>query len=155
MELTTRAFSDTARQVILDGIRRSAQGVALSAGVPDDRAPIVTVLENESTPVLTNDPALNARVKATLVKTLGAQNVFEDARLMGSEDFGIFGLDGHKIPTVMFRLGAMDPAKFAAAQAQGKLLPGTHSSRFEPLPEPTLRTGVTAMTSVAMALLQK
>jgi len=153
--VATRAFSDTARQVILDGIRRSAQGVALSAGVPDDRAPIVTVLENESTPVLTNDPALNARVKATLVKTLGAQNVFEDARLMGSEDFGIFGLDGHKIPTVMFRLGAMDPAKFAAAQAQGKLLPGTHSSRFEPLPEPTLRTGVTAMTSVAMALLQK
>jgi hippurate hydrolase len=73
---------------------------------------------------------------------------------MGSEDFGVLGLDGHKIPTVMFRLGAMDPAKFAAAKAAGKLLPGTHTSRFEPLPEPTLRTGITAMTSVAIALLQ-
>jgi hippurate hydrolase len=48
----------------------------------------------------------------------------------------------------------MDPAKFAAAKAAGKLLPGTHTSRFEPLPEPTLRTGITAMTSVAIALLQ-
>jgi hippurate hydrolase len=71
-----------------------------------------------------------------------------------SEDFGVFGLEGHKIPTMMFRLGAMDPAKFAAAEAAGKALPGLHNSRFEPLPEPTLRTGVTAMTALAIALLQ-
>ncbi len=154
MELTTRAFSAEARQIILDGIRRTAQGVALSAGVPDDRAPIVNVLEDESTPVNYNDPALAARVRAALAKALGPQHVFDEGRMTGSEDFGILGLDGHKIPTVMFRLGAMDPAKFAAAKAAGKLLPGTHTSRFEPLPEPTLRTGITAMASVAIALLQ-
>jgi amidohydrolase len=154
MELTTRAFSAEARQIILDGIRRTAQGVALSTGVPDDRAPIVKVLEAESVPVTYNDPALAARMKATLAKALGPQNVFDDAPRMGSEDFGFFGLDGHKIPTVIFRLGAMEPAKFAAAKAAGKLLPGMHTSRFEPLPEPTLRTGITAMASVAVALLQ-
>ena len=55
----------------------------------------------------------------------------------------------------MFWLGAMDPAKFAAAQAAGGFLPGPHTSRFEPLPEPTLRTGVIAMTSVATALLKR
>ena len=154
MELTTRAFITTARQIILDGIRRTAQGVALAAGVPDDRAPIVRVLEDESIPVNYNDPALAARVRATLAKALGPQNVSDEGPLMGSEDFGIFGLDGHKIPTVIFWLGAIDPAKFAAAKAAGKLLPGTHTSRFEPRPEPTLRTGITAMTSVAIALLQ-
>jgi hippurate hydrolase len=73
---------------------------------------------------------------------------------MASEDFGLFGLEGHKIPTVMFWLGAMDPVKLKAAEAAGTFLPGPHTSRFEPLPEPTLRTGVTAMTSVATALLQ-
>ena len=73
---------------------------------------------------------------------------------MGSEDFGILGLDGHKIPTFMFWLGAMDPAKFAAADAAGKLLPGTHTSRFEPVPEPTLRAGIVSMASVAISLLQ-
>jgi amidohydrolase len=155
MELTIRTFNNKSRQIVLDSVRRTAQGVALSAGVPEDRAPIITVLEDESTPVNYNNPELTARVKATLVKTLGPQNVIEELPLMGSEDFGVLGLEGHKIPTFMFWLGAMDPAKFAAAEAEGKTLPGPHSSRFEPLPEPTLRTGIVSMSSVAISLLQK
>lgn len=154
LEFTTRAFSDKSMQIILDGIRRAAQGVALAAGVPEDRQPIVTILANESGPVTYNDPALTARVKAALVDALGAQNVFDEDPIMASEDFGLFGLDGHRIPTVMFWLGAIDPKKLAAAQAAGKSLPGPHTSLFEPVPEPTLRTGVTTMTSVAIALLQ-
>ena len=154
MEITARTFSDRSRQIVVDGIRRTAQGVALSAGVPDNLAPIVTVLDAESTPVMYNDPALAARVKSALVNTLGAGNVFDDGPAMASEDFGVFGLEGHKIPTVMFGLGAMDPTKFAEAQAAGKTLPGPHTSLFQPSPEPTLRTGVTAMSSVAIALLE-
>jgi len=155
LEITARTFSDGSRKIVLDGIRRTAQGVALSAGVPDNLAPIVTVLDAESTPVLYNDPALAARVKSALVNALGASNVFDDGPAMVSEDFGAFGLEGHKIPTVMFGLGAMDPAQFAAAAAAGKSLPGPHTSLFQPIPEPTLRTGVTAMSMVAIALLQQ
>jgi amidohydrolase len=153
LELSARAFSDKAMQIIIDGVKRTAQGVALSAGVPADRAPIVTLAE--STPVTYNDPALTTRVKTALVAALGAQNVFDEDPIMVSEDFGQFGLDGHKIPTVMFWLGAMSPARYAAARADGKLLPGLHTARFQPDPEPTLRTGVTAMTSVAIDLLRK
>ncbi len=155
LELTTRCFSDHARQVILDGIKNTARGVAVSNGVPEDLFPIVTVLDAESTPVNYNNPALTARVTTALVQALGAQNVIDEPPLMASEDFGAFGLEGHKIPTVMFWLGAIDPEKFVAAQAAGKLLPGPHNSHFQPDPEPTLRTGVIAMTSVAIALLQK
>jgi amidohydrolase len=154
LEITARAFSENGRQVILDGIRRTAQGVAVSAGIPDNLAPIVTVLDAESTPVTYNDPKLAGRVKSALVGALGTGNVFDDDPAMVSEDFGFLGLGQHDIPTVMFWLGAMDPARFASAQAEGKTLPGPHTSRFEPLPEPTLRTGVIAMTSVATALLQ-
>jgi len=154
MELTVRAFSEKSRQIILDGIRRIAEGVALSAGVPADRAPIVTVLD-ESTPVNFNNPELTARVKAAAIKAIGQQNVIDGTPIMASEDFGEYGLEGHKIPTFMFWLGAVDPGKFAAAQAEGKTTPGMHTSRFQPLPEPTLRTGVVAMTSVAISLLQK
>jgi hippurate hydrolase len=155
LELTTRAFSESAMNVIVEGVRRTAQGVALSAGVPQDRQPIVTILENESVPATYNDPELAARVKAALARALGAKNVVDDAPIMASEDFGLFGLEGHKIPTVIFWLGAMDPQKFADAQAEGRLLPGMHTSKFEPLPAPTLRTGVIAMSSVATALLQR
>jgi len=155
LELTTRAFSERAMQIILDGIRHAAQGVAMSAGVPEDRQPIVTIVDNESGPATYNDPALTARVKAALVNSLGSKNVFDEDPIMASEDFGLFGLEGHRIPTVIFWLGAMDPVKLTAAQAAGKSLPGPHTSLFEPVPEPTLRTGVTAMTSVAIALLRQ
>ena len=155
LEITARTFSDKARQIIIDGIRRTAAGVALSAGVPENLAPIVSVLENESAPVMYNDPALTARVKAALVTALGAQNVLSSSPVMESEDFGNFGLDGHKIPSLMFGLGAMDAGKLAEARAAGKSLPGPHNALFQPVPEPTLRTGVTAMSSVAIALLQK
>jgi hippurate hydrolase len=112
------------------------------------------VNENEATPVMYNDPALAKRVQAALSQSLAQQNVFAEDPIMASEDFGVFGLEGHKIPAVLMWLGAMEPARFAAAQAAGKQLPGLHANHFQPDPEPTLRTGVTAMTSVAISLLQ-
>ena len=154
LELTTRSFSDHSRDVVIQGLKDMAAGITASAGLPPDKAATVTVLENESTPVLYNDPAQTERVKATLQKTLGADKVFDIPRGMASEDVGVFALPGHEIPLTYFILGAMDPVKFAAAKAEGKELPGPHTSRFEPLPEPTIRTGVTAMTSVAISLLQ-
>ena len=154
LELTTRAFSDKSRQVVIDGLRQMAAGIGTSAGLPLEKMPTVTVLEAESTPVLVNDPAMAARVKVTLVKTLGARNVFDDPRTMGSEDVGVFGLPGQQIPTVYFWLGAMYPDRFAAAKAAGRELPGPHTNKFEPDPGPTLVTGVKSLTAVALSLLQ-
>jgi amidohydrolase len=153
LELTTRAFSEHARQIIITGLQQMAAGITTSAGLPPEKAATVKVLEDESTPVQINDPAMTAQVKATLVKTLGEANVLPAEKLMGSEDVGIFGLE-EKIPVVYFRLGAMDPKKLAAAEAAGKQLPGMHTSHFEPLPQPTIQTGVTAMSAVAISLLQ-
>jgi hippurate hydrolase len=115
--------------------------------------PIVTVLDDESTPATYNDLALAARLQKIFVEKLGAENVIERKAIMGSEDFGIFSLD-HKIPAVIFWLGAYDPAKVAESERTGVALPSPHSPFFAPLPEPTLRTGVTAMTDAALALLQ-
>jgi hippurate hydrolase len=55
----------------------------------------------------------------------------------------------------MFHLGAADPAKFKEAQEQGMRLPGPHSSEFAPVPEPTIRTGVKAMTVAVLDLMKK
>jgi amidohydrolase len=154
LELTTRAFTPQARQVIIDGIKHTAQGVGVAAGLPDELMPVVTVLDGESTPVLYNDPALALKIKSALAGALGPQNVFDEDPIMASEDFGALGLEDHQIPTVMFWLGAMDPDKFAVAVKTGKPLPGPHTSKFAPVPETTLRTGVTAMSSAAIALLQ-
>ena len=155
LELTTRAFSDKARQTIITGLQQMAAGITTSAGLPPEKAATVKVLEDESTPVQINDPALTASVRATLIKTLGDANVLPVEKAMGSEDVGVFGLEGQQIPVVYFRLGAMDPQKLATAEAAGKQLPGMHTSRFEPLPQPTIQTGITAMSAVAISLLQQ
>jgi hippurate hydrolase len=55
----------------------------------------------------------------------------------------------------MFNLGAADPVKFKEAQEKGMRLPGPHSNEFAPLPEPTIRTGVKAMTAAVLDLMKK
>ncbi|MGH9596926.1 MAG: amidohydrolase [Edaphobacter sp.] len=153
MELTARCYSEAVRQTIIEGVKRTARGIAIAAGVPEDRMPIVTVLEHESTPPLIDDSALTAKLQKVFVAKLGADNVIPQPPVMGSEDFGIFSMK-ETIPAVMFRLGAYDPAKVAESKRTGIPLPSPHSPFFAPLPEPTLRTGVTAMTDAAVALLQ-
>jgi hypothetical protein len=49
---------------------------------------------------------------------------------------------------------ALLAVKVAGSERTGTALPSPHSPFFAPLPEPTLRTGVTAMTDAALALLQ-
>jgi len=59
------------------------------------------------------------------------------------------------VPICLFRVGAVDPALVAESQRTGVPLPSLHSSKFAPLPEPTIKTGVTALTGVALDLLTK
>jgi len=155
LQLTVRTYKDEVRQHILASLDRIAKGVALAGGVPEDRAPIVKTSETEATPATYNDPALTAREAAALKKGLGAENVIEDKPVMGSEDFGLFGLEGHQIPTLMLRVGAIDAERIASSQKTGVPLPSLHSALFWPVPEPTIRTGVKAMTLAVMELMKK
>lgn len=155
LQISTRAFSEEVRRNTLAAIERTARGVALAAGVPEDRAPIVQVNEAESVPVTYNDPALAKRLAESLRGTLGAANVVEGKAAMVSEDFGLFGLDGRRIPCLMFWLGAADPGKLKESLRSGQALPSLHSSRFAPLPEPSIRTGVIVLTSAVLELMAR
>jgi len=154
LQLTIRTYREEVRQHILASIQRIAKGTALAAGVPDDRLPIVKIIENESGPSLYNDPQLTERVAVAIGRTIGADNVIKAPPLMASEDFGRLSLD-HQIPAMMFWLGAIDPVKVEASRKSGKPLPSLHSSLFEPQPEPTLRTGIRAMSAVVLELMKK
>jgi hippurate hydrolase len=153
LQLTIRAYREEVRQRILASITRISKGIAEAAGVPERLAPIVTVSDTEVTPATYNDPALIERVAQSVKRTIGAENVVKAPPVMGSEDFGRFALDGHQIPACMIWLGAVDPAKVAKSRREGTTLPSLHSSLFEPLPEPTIRTGIKAMSSAIMDLM--
>jgi amidohydrolase len=153
MGLTLRAYNDAVRDQIIAAVRKTAEGVAVAYNMPADRMPIVTVSETEITPATINDTALAERLRKVAIATLGADHVEVSEPVMGSEDVGLFSLNG-TIPAVMFQLGAVDPAKIAESKASGKQLPGLHSPLFAPMYEPTIRTGVVEMTSMAISLLQ-
>jgi hippurate hydrolase len=153
MGLTLRTYSDKVRDQIVEAVRKTAQGIAIGYAVPQDRMPIVTVSQTEITPVNSNDPAMAERLGEVAVAVLGAEHVETARSTMGSEDVGLFSLEG-KIPSVMYWLGAADPDKLAHAQETGVPLPGLHSALFAPVFGSTITTGVTAMTAMALDLLK-
>ncbi|HEU4870303.1 MAG TPA: amidohydrolase [Pyrinomonadaceae bacterium] len=152
LQLTVRTYKEEVRKRILASIERIVKGVAATAGIPEDRAPVVKV--SEGTGSTYNDPQLIERLVVTFKQALGEDNVVQMPPMMASEDFGYFSMD-HKIPTTIFWLGASDPAKVKASRESGVALPGLHSALFAPVPEPTLRTGVKAMTSAVLDLMKK
>ena len=72
---------------------------------------------------------------------------------MGGEDFARYGRTADRIPGFMIRLGTVPQEKYDAARRGELNLVSLHSPFFAPDPEPTLETGVTAMTAMALDLL--
>lgn len=153
LQLTLRSYSDQVRQHTLAAVRRICRGEAIAAGIPEDRMPIVTVAEDEFTPATFNDPVLTRRVRGALTTWLGADKVTSVDAEMGGEDFSRYGRTAERVPICMFRLGAVAPAAIEESRRTGVGLPSLHSNKFAPVPEPTIKTGITAMTGVALDIL--
>ncbi|MEP6808749.1 MAG: amidohydrolase [Chthoniobacterales bacterium] len=155
MQLTVRSYKKETRDKVLASIARIAKGLAEAAGIPADRMPIVTVEKNEFTPSTYNNPELTKRVATALKTALGADNFEITEPTMGGEDFSLYSLEDHSVPACMFTVGAVDPAKMAESKKTGAALPSLHSSKFAPVPEPTIRAGVIGMTATLLDLLKK
>jgi hippurate hydrolase len=154
LQLTVRSYKPEVRKQVLDAIERITKGIAVAAGIPEERAPIVKIAREEFTPSTYNDPELAGRVVPVLEAALGSDNVIRVDPVMGGEDFSRYGLDTG-VPIFMFWLGAVDPVRYREAREQGLTLPSLHSSEFAPLPEPAIRIGVTATTAAVLELLGK
>ena len=154
LQLTVRSYTDEARNTLLEGIKRIAEGQAMVMGLPRDRFPVMKI-KDESTPSVYNNPELADRI----VKVL--RTVFDDERLipgepvMGGEDFAQYGRVEPKIPSLYFWIGGVEADKYARAMESGAALPSLHSPFFAPDPQPTITTGVEVMTTSALELLGK
>jgi amidohydrolase len=155
MQLTVRTYKSDVRERVLAAIDRIAKACATVAGIPSDRAPIVTVRKDEFTPATYNNPELTKRLVAVWKKSLGNENVEIVDPTMGGEDFSEYSLPDHSIPAVDFHIGAVDPLKIADSKKTGTPLPSLHSSKFAPVPEPTIRVGVIGMTSAVLELMKR
>jgi len=154
LQLTIRSYSDAVRGQTVAAIERIVRGQALSAGIPEDRLPTVTVGEGGAKATY-NDPALAQRMAGVFAAWLGPDKVLKRKPTMGAEDFGMYGRTEDKIPILMFWLGSVDAKRVADSQRGGAPLPGLHSPLFYPLPEPTIKTGVLTMTAAVLELMGK
>jgi hippurate hydrolase len=154
LQITVRSYSDEVRAKLLASIERIAVDMGRVAGLPEELLPIYYHQDDEFTPSTYNDPALTERLMARLSDVVSG-GVIKMPAVMGGEDFSRYGRQDPKIPSVMFWLGGVDPAKFEAAKSAGTQLPSLHSSLFAPLPDPTITTGVNAMTTAALELFDK
>lgn len=134
---TVRSFDETVRGEIHARIRRTAEGIAQSAGA---RATVQTDL---GYPVTTNDPALTARMLPTLRRVAGAANVSEAPRATTGEDFSRYA---QRVPGLMVSLGVTPASKDWRTAASN------HSPLFE-ADEAALPVGVRLMAGLALDFL--
>lgn len=143
---TIRTQDSGVRDKILAGIDRTVKSVVAMADAP--------AADYKITPggkAVVNDAALTARTAAVFKTAFGDKAVAQTQPGSASEDYSEFIIAG--VPSVYFSIGGYDPA--AIAKADGKPLAVNHSPFFAPVPEPSIRTGVEAMTLAVMNVVAK
>jgi hippurate hydrolase len=136
---TIRSYDQDVRTKLKAGLVRTANAEAQMSGAP---APDVRF--TESATAVVNDDALVARTEPMFKTAFGDKAVLEKEPGSASEDYSEFVLAG--VPSFYWSLGGYDPAKVEEARRTGVPLPANHSPYFSPVPEPSIRTGVEAMT---------
>ncbi|HTI95063.1 MAG TPA: amidohydrolase [Rudaea sp.] len=137
---TVRTFDEGMRKQALASLRNIAEHVAAANGATVDTQ--IPLSADSSNPVNTNDPALTARVRASLETALGKDHVIESPRWTASEDFPYLPR-GAKAPSVYFFVGATAQGQDAATA------PSNHSPKFF-LDEGALEVGTRAMLRAAL-----
>ncbi|MDB5706906.1 MAG: amidohydrolase, partial [Sphingomonas bacterium] len=151
--LTVRSYSETTRQLLLEGIKRIARGEAIAAGVSEARMPVVTVRDREFMPVTFNTEKLTASTAALLSSRFGVERVGVVPPIMGGEDFSRYHLADPAIESVIFWVGGVPMDRWDAAKGDPTKLPSLHSPYWAPDPEITISTGIEAMVTAAMGVL--
>ncbi len=146
--LTVRSYDDATRQMLLDGIERIAKAQAEAFGAPEPEIKV----EQDYTPSLFNNADLADKAMTAVAGAIGEDNVKEVPPVMGGEDFSQFGRTEENIPGLLFWIGAVDPERYEASRDSSLPLPSLHSPFFAPAYDPTIATGVEAMTAAALEL---
>jgi amidohydrolase len=158
--LNIRTQSDHIQQQIVDAISRMAIAEAQAFRSPKD--PDITT--SNAFPLTSNTEPIDQRILAVHKALLGQEHVIELPTMMASEDFSRYGLPGRHhyggepIPYCYWFFGGHSRERYDSAPGDNPIaklpyLPSNHQSNFAPDLEPTLRGGVSALTSAALAYL--
>ena len=97
---TVRTFDPAVQDQVERRMREILDGVTHAGGAT------YTMEYQRTTPVTVNDRALSDRMRPTMVRLVGAQNVPDVAPTTGAEDFAFFA---NQVPGFFYRLGTVKP----------------------------------------------
>jgi amidohydrolase len=162
LALNIRSFDDRVQRDVVAAIERIVRAECEAARCPEPP----TITPSFGGPVTSNVGAVTDRVRAAHTAWFGPERVVTMPKpVMGSEDFGLFAhLDGDpaspkEIPTGFWFWGGASQAQIAAAPGDTvsekiAMLPSNHHPAFMIDPEPTLTSGVEALTVAALEYLR-
>ena len=151
MELTLRYYDNDVIEQTINAIKRISRGAALTAGMPDNRLPMVWVKPGPHPPVV-NDANLYERIHRYSSGTLGVENIIRVEPAMVGEDFGMYGLTPEKVPICLIWLGSTNSEEMKEYSAKGEKPPPLHSSLLNPDYTTTIETGIKAMVANVVGL---
>ena len=153
LQLTLRSYSDEVRNKTINEIKKIVNGLGMAAGLPENKMPKVLV-KDEYTPALYNDPDFSNKVLNFIRNEIGKDNVVEIPAVMGGEDFARYGRQDPRIPSLLFWLGGTSKENWKKYLNNEIDMVSIHSPFFAPDPEPTITTGIRAMTASVLGLLK-
>ncbi len=153
--LTVRSYSDETRAKLLDGIKRIAKGEAVTAGLPEDRMPVIRVRDDEFTPSTYNSPEFTREMAKLFEARFGKERVVQSKPVMGGEDFSRFRRADESIKSMIFWVGGVPMDEYLASKKEGTKLPSLHSPLWAPDAEKVVATGAEALTAAALNLMKK
>jgi hippurate hydrolase len=146
---TIRTMDKGVRTRLHEGIRRTAKAAAAMAGAPEPEVKIAAGVD-----AVVNDAAVVDRTEAALKSVFDPAKIKRMPPATPTDDFSEFVAAG--VPSMFFFIGVLDPKEVEASRQPGaRPLPINHSPFFAPVPEPSIRTGIKAMSVAALTALQR
>ena len=122
VKVNLRWFNEKIRNVLLDGIKRINEGIAVANGLSKEQYPTIKMKGNVFP--LENNPALTNKINTTLTNVIGAENIITNKPpMMGSEDFHHLVRGNNKTVYDYIQVGTANPVAYANAVKEGKRAP--------------------------------
>jgi len=150
MEVALYIHRIETRERLIRRITEKLEGTGMGTGLPEEYWPRLILDEKSRVSSVYNDPELGIKLEETFNNLFGEENVLETPPFMYGEDFGEYNNARPEIPGVLFGIGSISPEDMANDLTD---IPSTHSPEYLPDFEPTLKTGILAMSGAVLELL--
>ena len=147
--LNIRTFNPQVRDLVLAAVKRIIRSEASASGATRD--PEIEQLAKY--PLTINYPSSTAKLSKVFTSYFGQERTLEAPVHTASEDFSLLA-SSIGVPSIFWNFGGSDEEAWREhEEGRGEQLAMPHQAGFKPVIEPTLSTGIEAMSLAALTFL--